>query len=125
MTRTPIYAIGIVLLTGSLAWAEPQARGAVGPADDDLTFYLACSEIATRRPLSFDEAAVCGQVFQRIKLSFVPGVRPADFEQLSPADRAAVNLDGYRRFLDWSAQHAGEIDALRDNVGAASVLAAD
>jgi hypothetical protein len=56
--------------------------------------------VATVRPLSFDEASSCSLVLTSIKLSFVYGVGPDDFDQLPPREKAAVNLVGDKRYME-------------------------
>ncbi|GGE34402.1 hypothetical protein GCM10011360_22840 [Primorskyibacter flagellatus] len=77
------------------------------------------------RLLSFDEARQCGRAFQRVKLSFVPGVDLAAYDALSPEAKAAANLTGYQRYVGWSELNAAKLDLLRDRVRAVRALAAD
>jgi hypothetical protein len=75
------------------------------------------------RLLSFDEAATCAGAYMRIKLSFLPGVGLDDFEGLPPQAKAAVNLDAYRRYLEWRLEKPAEVDDLTNAPLSSSTLA--
>ena len=125
MIKVPIFACAFILMTTTASLAESRNQEPQRPTDSDLLFYFTCSEVATQRPLNFDEAVICTEAFQRIKLSFLPGVLPADYEALGPAERAAVNRVGYERYREWSLEHAREVEALRHDARSALVLAVD
>lgn len=125
MVKTSICAFSTLLVSAAFTFAEPFRQEPEGPTESDLQFYFACSEVATQRVLSFEEATVCGKVFQRIKLSFMPGVDLTDFQELAPAERATVNRVAYSRYLDWSTQHAKEVEELREKARSAFVIASE
>lgn len=134
--RTPLAEIGAVtgyiaisvllaMLAAVSATAEDSHRGLSGPDEADLRYFFECSELANQRLLSLDEAYVCGRVFMNIKLSFVPDVGLDDFDALSPEERAAVNIVGYRRYMEWRFQNAAMFDALEPSPPFSSVFAED
>lgn len=125
MFKTSIFACTVMAATALFAAADSRATPPAEPSEADLRIHLTCSEIALHRLLTFEEARQCGRAFQRVKLSFVPGLDLAQYEALSAADRATVNLTGYRRYVDWSESNSGRIDTLRDAARAVMTLAAD
>ena len=116
----------VAILTGGSATAEDSpSENAAGPDKADLVHFLECSETARMHVLSLEEAANCLRTYMRIKLSFVPGVNLDDFESLSPSERAAVNLVGYRRYMEWRSRNAAAVEALATVPEWSSVLAED
>ena len=113
----------LVALAATSASADPSRSGDVRPDEADLRYYFDCSKVAATRLLSFEEATGCARTFMRIKLSFVPGVGLDDFDRLPPREKAAVNLVGYRRYMDWVSENSAEVEALRNALLSSSTLA--
>ena len=107
-----VVTVLIAMLAPAPALAEDLRPGKTGPDDSDLRYYFECSELARIRPLSVGEAASCSRAYMKIKLFFVPGVGLDDFDGLSPQEKAAVNVFGYRRYMAWRMQEAAQVDAL-------------
>ena len=108
----------LISLGATPAMAEPTGDPGSRPDRDDLRFYVFCSDLAMQRPLAFEEAATCEQAYDRVKLSFVPGVSFEDFKALPTRDRAAVNLVGYKRFRDWYDANSAFIEEIREELRA-------
>jgi hypothetical protein len=115
--------VGLALGTLS-AVAEPVQPSTAGPDDADLRQYSDCSEAAMKRVLRLDEASACARVFMKIKLSFVRGVGLQAYDRLPPQEKAAVNLAGYRRYLEWRAENAARLEALENELPSTSAFAA-
>jgi hypothetical protein len=118
-----IIAVLLAVMTAASASADPSRPRNVGPDEADLRHYFDCSKVATMRLLSLDEATGCARVFMRIKLSFVPGVGLNDFDRLPLQEKAAVNLVGYRRYVEWLSENSGEVEDLRNAPLSSSTLA--
>lgn len=120
-----VIAFLLAMLAAPSQAADPAPPGPVGPDDADLRYVFDCSELARMRSLSFDEAAGCTRAFLRIKLSFVPGIDLGAYDRLPPSERAAVNLLGYRRYVEWRREHAAEVEAPRSAPPSSSRFAAN
>lgn len=114
MTGLFVISSLFVVLAAPSAVADPSGPGRIGPDEADLQFYFDCSEVASLRLLSFDEADVCSRVFMRIKLSFVPGVGLNDYDSLPPREKSAVNIVGYKLYLDWLSKNPVEVEFLKN-----------
>ena len=77
-----------------------------------IAAYFACSDLAEERHLTRDEVDTCNAVYQNVKLSFVPGVEPHDYVQLSARERHAVNQAGFRAFRAWQADNPDTVQHL-------------
>jgi ubiquitin len=130
------YRAGIGAVTGLLilsallaAWATPSAAAEplplvpTGPDQADLRYYFDCSNEASMRLMSFDEAVTCAGVYTRIKLAFLRDVDLDDYEGLPPQVKAAANLEAYRRYLEWRLENPAEIDAMTNAPFSSSTLA--
>lgn len=53
------------------------------------------------RTLGGTDAAVCGEAFSRLKLSFVHGLVYDSFLELPPTERARVLREGYAAYREW------------------------
>lgn len=120
-----LVSVLLVAMAAASASADPSRPGDVRPDEADLRYYFDCSKVAATRLLSFEEATGCARTFMRIKLSFVPGVGLDDFDRLPPREKAAVNLVGYRRYMDWVSENAAEVEALRNAPLSSSAFAAN
>ena len=125
MMKTSIASFATLLLTTVSSSAESFPAEVEMPAEKDLQSYFACSEAATRRPLTFDEASACAAAFQRIKLSFVPGVGPSNYNELGPVARSEVNRIGYQGYLSWSEKHALTVETMKAKARTDLVLTVD
>lgn len=115
----------VAALAATSATAQSSRQGTAGPEEADLRYFLECSELAKTQVLSFDEAKSCSRACLRIKLSFVPGVGLDDFDGLSPRGKAAVNVVGYRHFVEWQLQHAARGEVLVSRPLSSSVIGED
>lgn len=115
----------LAMLAAASASAEDSRLGHTGPDEADLRYFLECSELAKMHLLSFDEAESCTRAYMKIKLSFVPGVGLDNFDGLSPQEKAAINVVGYRRYMEWRLQNAARVDALTTAPLSAAVFAED
>lgn len=88
-----------------------------GPNPADLSIFRACERVAETRILDPHEASDCSIVFQRIKLSFVPGIDFEEFVTLSASDRVMINHRGYRSYLAWSQANASLFERLKPATG--------
>lgn len=79
-----------------------------------IAAHIACSDISETRPMTMHEMAVCGAVYQDIKLEFVPGMDRRRFATLSSDAKADVNLAGFLAFHEWRTTHPNMIDHLKD-----------
>ena len=113
-TAASLIAMSVLIanLTSTSATAEDTRLRDAGPDESDLRYFLKCSELANTQLLSFDEAKDCSGAFMRIKLFFVPGVGLDDFEGLSAHEKAAVDMVGYRRYVEWHAKNTAVVEAL-------------
>ncbi len=107
-----VITLLLVLLVAANSSADPSRPERVGPDEVDLRRHFDCSKLASTRLLSLDEATACSRAFMRIKLAFVPGVGLDDYDRLPPREKAAVNLVGYRRYLEWRSESSAEFEAL-------------
>ncbi len=57
---------------------------------------------APTRFLSLVEARIYNFAYHRNKLAIVPGVEHASFTNLSAAEQARINIEGYRAYLQWA-----------------------
>ena len=106
-----VALLGIALASPS-AGADHAGAGPTRPDAADLRHHLDCASRARTRLLDLDEASACARAFMRIKLAFVPGIGLDDYDRLPPREKAAVNLAGYRRYVEWRAGNAAGLDAL-------------
>lgn len=125
LTAPIVVSFLLAMLAAASASAEDSRLGHTGPDEADLRCFLECSELAKMRVLSFDEAESCTRAYMKIKLSFVPGVGLDDFDGLSPQEKAAINVLGYRRYMEWRLQNAARVDALTTTPLSSSVFAED
>lgn len=125
MTAPVVVSFLLAMLAAASASAEDSRLGHTGPDEADLRYFLECSELAKMHLLSFDEAESCSRAYMKIKLSFVPGVGLDDFDGLSPQEKAAINVVGYRRYVEWRLLNAARVDALTTAPLSSSVLAED
>lgn len=115
----------VAMLAAASATAQDSVRGNAGPDEADLRYFFECSQLAKMQLLNFDEAKSCTRAYMKIKLSFVPGVGLDDFDGLSPQEKAAVNVFGYRHYMEWRLQNAARVDALTTGPLSSSVFAED
>lgn len=63
--------------------------------------HVQCSDAASERMLSVDEAAVCVDTYLMLKLTFLPGADAVRFRTLSPATRALAHQKAYAAYRAW------------------------
>jgi len=112
LNKISLASAAMMFLTAASAADAESVNGRAVPDPDDLRFYVGCNALAEERPLSYGEAADCSVVIQRLKLSFVPDMSLETFNGLAPAERARINLAGYRAFRQWIAENATDMQAL-------------
>jgi hypothetical protein len=98
---------------------DPARLETPGPDTGDLRFYLACASASNERMLGFDEAVACSDAFQRIKLSFFPGVTLEEFALLPPGEQSALSIEGYLRYRTWIQQNRDRFSVLDDTLSPA------
>jgi hypothetical protein len=121
--RKAVRAILLALCLGVVSVqsgaADPARLDTPGPDTDDLRLYLACASASNERMLGFNEAIVCSDAFQRIKLSFFPGVTPEEFALLPPREQSALSIEGYLRYRAWIEQNRDRVSVLDDKLSPA------
>ena len=78
-----------------------------------LTAYYLCDATANARPMSPAEWQACNASYHALKLHFIEGVTPEDYDRLSAGERAAVAAAGYAAFKAWEAANPVTVRALR------------
>ena len=66
-----------------------------------IVMHIACSDAAAEQNLTLSEVDECGANYHQMKLSFIPGVTPEDYQFLSPREKSAVSLSGFQAFHSW------------------------
>lgn len=67
----------------------------------------ACNAAALVQVASFAEVQRCSRIYSALKLSFLQGVTPERYAQMTPKTRAIANRKGYAALLAWRrGQHA-------------------
>jgi len=79
-----------------------------------ISSFFVCSQAADRQLLSQAEIAVCNATFEEVKMSFVDGVIPADFADMTPAQRLEANTTGYNGYLSWREDNAALVARMED-----------
>lgn len=77
-----------------------------------IATHFACAEIAEARRLSYAEAVYCNDVYQEVKLAFVPDVDTRQLAQLSQQEQIAVNKAGYLAYYEWRQSQPDTVDFL-------------
>jgi hypothetical protein len=114
-----LLALCLDVLSVQSGVADPARLDPPGPDIDDLRLYLACASASNERMLGFDEAIVCSDAFQRITLSFFPGLTPEEFALLPPTEQSALSIEGYLRYRAWIAQNRNRVSVLDDKLSPA------
>lgn len=68
-----------------------------------IAAYLMCSETAEMRLLDRVEVETCTSLYMEVKLGFVPDVGVEEYEDMSAAERADINQQGYAGYVAWRA----------------------
>lgn len=79
-----------------------------------FTEYFVCSETASIRLMSEDEAAPCILLYTEVKLTFVPDVDLITFLEMPPMERHEVNMVGYAGYVEWRDANPELVDELTD-----------
>ena len=66
-----------------------------------IVMHIACSNAAAERHLTLSEVDKCGANYHEVKLSFIQGVTSEDYQFLTPREKSAVSLSGFRAFHQW------------------------
>jgi len=72
-----------------------------------LTEYLACSSEAAVRILSLAKALACTEALMVVKLSFIAGVDPETYRQMSTEEQIEINNRAYQAFSKWRDENPG------------------
>ncbi|WP_112324006.1 hypothetical protein [Oceanibium sediminis] len=63
--------------------------------------HLACCEGAKLQLMGLGEARACGDIYLRLKLSFLNGVTPERYVTMHAATRAVAHDKGYAAYRAW------------------------
>lgn len=76
-----------------------------------LTEYLVCSSEAKVRILGRAEASACTEAYMAVKLSFIAGVDPETYRQMSTEEQIEVNNRSYQAFSNWRDENSSLFNA--------------
>lgn len=77
-----------------------------------IVAHIACSNMASERPLSIEEVHYCSAVYQEIKLAFVPGMDRETYTTLSTEAQHSANMEGYIAFHEWRIDNSSTVQHL-------------
>lgn len=77
-----------------------------------IAAYLMCSETAETRLLDRAEVETCTSLYMEVKLGFVPDVGIAEYEDMSAAERADINQQGYAGYVAWRAANPDLVEEM-------------
>jgi|AACY02.2.fsa_nt_gi hypothetical protein len=84
-----------------------------------VALHFFCNATAETRLLSASEVTRCAENYTEMKLGFVGVEDRSVYDAMDPADRNALNLDGYAAYLDWKAENPALVADLEARAEAA------
>lgn len=83
--------------------------------NDLVSAHYRCAALHDLKRLSEDEADICADLYEQMKLEFVDGVDWDAFKELADEDRSSISQQGYLRFKAWERANAQLVRQLEDD----------